>query len=217
MCYNIGMLDYTDICFNIEKYQEMCREKGVTFTLATKTIPKETLERLSERYDLIYGENRVQELVDKYFEGPRWIFIGRLQKNKVKYLVNRVEMICSVDSVNLAKEIQKRCVAKGKVMPVLIEINLGEEQKGGVSIEELPALIQEIQASPNLDWQGLMAVLPIEGAPDAAAKAADVYQTLKKQYPIRYLSMGMSQDFELAIEAGGNMVRLGSAVFGRRS
>ena len=211
------MLEYTDICYNLKAFQKMCREQGVTLTLATKTIPKEMLERLAASYDLIFGENRVQELCDKYFEGPRWIFIGRLQKNKVKYLVDKVEMICSVDSVELAREIQKRCAAKGKVMPVLIEINLGEEQKGGVSLTDLPTLIDEIKRCANLDWQGLMAVLPIERPKEAAARAAAVYGDLQKQYPLRYLSMGMSEDYHIAIDAGANMVRLGSAVFGKRS
>ena len=195
----------------------MCRERDVTLTLATKTIPRDVLERIYARYDVIFGENRVQELCDKYIEGAHWIFIGRLQKNKVKYLVDKVEMICSVDSVDLALEIQKRCLAKGKVMPVLIEINLGETQKGGVSAADLPSLIATVQACPNLVWQGIMAVLPREGAEEAADRASAIYRELQKEYPLRYLSMGMSEDYQIAMDAGANMVRLGSAVFGKRS
>lgn len=211
------MLEYTDICLNVERFQEICRERHVLLTLATKTIPKETLEKLAAQYDLVYGENRVQELTEKYFAGPTWYFIGRLQRNKVKYLVDKVAMICSVDSVELAEEIQKRCAAKGKVMPVLVEINLGEAQKGGVEEAALSALLDEIAVMPNLRLEGLMAVLPRENAEDAAKRAAELYRKAKERYPMTYLSMGMSEDYQIAIEAGANMIRLGSAVFGKRS
>lgn len=218
MCYTIGMLEYTDICFNIDRFLEMCSDEHVTLTLATKTIPQDMLMRVHERYpDLIFGENRVQELVDKYFEGPQWIFIGRLQKNKVKYLVDRVQMICSVDSVELAQEIQKRCAKADKLMPVLLELNLGEEQKGGVSKEEIVDLAEAVAQMPNLQMLGVMTVLPIVGADSAAGTANVVYRLLSSKYHFHYLSMGMSGDYEIAIKHGGNMLRIGSAVFGERS
>ena len=217
MCYNIGMLAYTDICCNIERFERMCAEHGVTLTLATKTIPREVLARLNTEYDLIFGENRVQELCEKYIEDAHWIFIGRLQKNKVKYLVDKVDMICSVDSVDLAQEIEKRCAKIDRVMPVLMELNMGEAQKGGVAPEEAYTLADAIMGLKHLSLEGVMVVLPAEGAEAAAERASEAYRALGERYPMRYLSMGMSGDYDIAMAHGANMLRLGSAVFGKRS
>lgn len=196
----------------------MCEEKHVTLVLATKTIPQEVLKRLHDDYPaIIMGENRQQELCEKYFEGAHWIFIGRLQRNKVKYLVDKVQMICSVDSRELAAEIERQAVKHDKVMPVLIEVNCGEVEKGGVPMGDLPAMIEACRSMPHLEVQGIMAVLPIEGAKEAAQRVGALYDQIKDRYNLRYLSMGMTNDYHLAIEYGANMIRIGSAIFGKRS
>ena len=218
MCYNIGMLAYTDICLNIERFETTCARYGATLTLATKTIPREVLTEVHRDFpSIIFGENRVQELVEKYFAEAKWHFIGRLQRNKVKYLVDKVEMICSVDSVPLAIEIERQAAKIGKTMDVLIEINLGEVQKGGVGEAEQDALVTTILGCPHLHLKGLMAVLPQVGAEAAAKQAKRRYDALAQKVPVEVLSMGMSGDYELSLAAGSTMIRLGSAVFGKRS
>ena len=150
-----------------EKVEEVSRlsDGKATLVLASKTVPQETLSALAAaRPGVIYGENRVQELLSKYFtaEGLTWQFIGRLQTNKVKYIVDKVTMIQSVDSLRLAEEIERRSAKIDKVMDVLIEVNVGgEESKGGVPAEDCLSLAESIAAMPHLRLCGLMSVLPI--------------------------------------------------------
>lgn len=192
--------------------------QGVSLLLATKTIPQEVLEKLAQRYPFCFGENRQQEMTDKWFGDPsRWHFIGRLQRNKVKYLVDKVCVIESVDSVELAEEIERQCAKHGVTMTVLVEVNLGEAQKGGVEIERLPELLDKITQMPHLMLDGLMVVLPKEDAQSKARQAKALFDRYQDKYSLRTLSMGMSEDYKVAIECGSTEIRIGSLVFGQRS
>ena len=196
-----------------------------TLVLASKTVSADVLRALSEaRPGVIYGENRVQELLSKYFvsEKVTWQFIGRLQTNKVKYIADKVDLIQSVDSLKLAEEIEKRSAAINKVMDVLIEVNVGgEESKGGVSPEALYSLAERIRAMKHLRLKGIMSVLP--NADEAVLvplyeELTGIFNALKeKGFELEYLSAGMSGDYYIALCHGANMVRIGSAVFGARN
>ena len=198
-----------------------------TLVLASKMVDKEVLEGLAAaRPSVIYGENRVQELLSKYFEAPglTWQFIGRLQTNKVKYIVDKVSLIQSVDSLRLAEEIERRAAKINKVMDILVEVNVGgEESKGGVPVEELFSLLEAVKTMPHLRLKGLMSVLPAEGEEKLAPlyqKLLDLYDQVKAlqgpNFAVEYLSAGMSGDYAVALKNGSNMVRIGSKVFGAR-
>lgn len=194
--------------------------KDVTIVAATKTVPSEIINTLSSYGITVAGENKVQELLEKYddVKGITWHFIGRLQRNKVKYIADKVQMIHSVDSVALAEEIEKRCAKIDKIMDVLIEINTGDEQsKGGVSYDEADELCAAVKTMPHLKLRGIMGVFPI-GAPEQAySKLGEKYLAIKDKYGLDVLSAGMSADYMTAIKYGANMVRLGSCLFGQRN
>lgn len=176
-----------------------------------------------------FGENKVQELVDKAEQLPddiRWHMIGHLQRNKVKYIVDKVYMIHSVDSLRLAEEISKEAVKRGIIVNILIEVNVaGEESKFGVTPEDTPGLVQEISHLPGILVRGLMTIAPfVENAEDnriffSALKKLYVDITNKNIDNVRmdYLSMGMTGDYEVAIEEGASFVRVGTGIFGERS
>ena len=198
-----------------------------TLVLASKMVDKEVLEGLvAARPGVIYGENRVQELLSKHFEAPglTWQFIGRLQTNKVKYIVDKVSLIQSVDSLRLAEEIERRAAKINKVMDILVEVNVGgEESKGGVPVEKLFSLLDEVKTMPHLRLKGLMSVLPAEGEEKLVPlyqKLLDLYDQVKAlqgpNFAVEYLSAGMSGDYAVALKNGSNMVRIGSKVFGAR-
>ena len=174
------------------------------------------------------GENKVQEIMDKYddIKPVRWHMIGHLQTNKVKYIIDKVSMIHSVDSYKLAAEINKRAASCGITMDILLQVNSAqEESKFGISTEETEGLIMQILDScENIRIRGLMCIAPYADDPEDIKKYFD---SVKEQYDqfstidhpnldFRYLSMGMSHDFPVAIEAGSNLVRVGSAIFGER-
>ena len=174
------------------------------------------------------GENKVQEIMDKYdaVKPVRWHMIGHLQTNKVKYIIDKVDMIHSVDSIKLAKEIDKRAKAAGKTMDILVQINPAEEEsKFGVTIDGAGDLVREIlDTCENIRIKGLMSVAPIAEDPrdvkpyfdGVKAKYDELAQIDDSKLDFEYLSMGMSHDFAVAIEAGSNLVRVGSAIFGER-
>lgn len=191
----------------------------------------QSVEKLLEARDCglkVFGENKVQELVEKYphISGVSWHFIGHLQKNKVKYIIDKVDMIHSVDSLDLAQEINKRASKIGKVMPVLIQINIGREQsKSGIMEEQLDELCGELCKLENIKVQGLMAIPPAE---KVTGEARGYFKQMKnlfnkvsagnyKGFDIKYLSMGMTGDFEEAIEEGANIIRVGTGIFGKRN
>ena len=216
---------YTEHLEEVREAVAACGRE-VTIVAAVKMQTRETVKELMRvAPDLVLGENRVQELTAKYDPAYRWHFIGQLQTNKVKNLVGRVDMIQSVDSVRLAKEISRLSVQRDVTTDILLEVNIGrEENKSGVAPEELESLLGEIAGMPGIFVRGLMAIPPICDEKERLQN----YFSLMRQYFIDikskksdnvamdFLSMGMSGDFEEAILCGSNMVRVGSSLFGKR-
>ena len=199
--------------------------KDVLVIGASKTMPLERILFVRDNTDVkIFGENRVQELLEKYTPDVRWHFIGQLQTNKVKYIVDKVELIHSVDRLSLLKEIDRQAKKHGKVQDILIEVNIGgEEKKGGVAPAEVIDFAKEVDKYPSVRLKGLMSVLPNveKEALDAFyLQLSKLYDTLKQtrldNADIRYLSAGMSNDYDVAVKYGANIVRLGRALFGER-
>ncbi len=192
---------------------------------ASKTMPLERILFVRDNTDVkIFGENRVQELLEKYTPDVRWHFIGQLQTNKVKYIIDKVELIHSVDRISLLQEIDRQAKKHGKVQDILIEVNIGgEEKKGGVAPAEVIDFAKEVDKYPSVRLKGLMSVLPNveKDALDAFyLQLSKLYDTLKQtrldNADIRYLSAGMSNDYDVAVKYGANIVRLGRALFGER-
>ena len=204
------------------------KSEDVILVAVSKTSTPEEVNTAIDAGVTDIGENKVQEIMDKYddIKPVRWHMIGHLQTNKVKYIIDKVDMIHSVDSVKLAKEIDKRAKAAGKTMDILVQINPAEEEsKFGVTIDGAGDLVREILANfENIRIKGLMSVAPIVDDPrdvkpffDAVkAKYDELAQIDDPKLDFEYLSMGMSHDFAVAIEAGSNLVRVGSAIFGER-
>jgi len=212
---------------NLEKiFAEL--PEGVDLVVAAKTrTAEEILQTINAGVKKI-GENYVQEslkVIEKIGDKAQWHFIGHLQTNKVKYVVPVYDMIETVDSIKLAKEIDKQAKKNNKIMPVLIEINSGREpQKFGVMPENTEKLIEEISSLPNIKIMGLMTMGPRFGEPE---KARPYFKETKKIFDkiktanipnveMKYLSMGMSNSYKIAIEEGANMVRIGTKIFGER-
>ena len=200
--------------------------ESITLVGATKTISVDVINQAIEYGLEVVAENKVQEFRDKtdLIKGAKQHFIGHLQTNKVKYLVGKVELIHSVDSVHLAEEIDRQALKKGVVQDILIEINVGGElSKSGFSLQTAKDNIDEIIARlPNVKIRGLMAMLPHSENEDLLVSLfkdmRKLYDDLNKQgYNLTYLSMGMSSDYELAIKNGSNMIRLGRTIFGERN
>ena len=174
------------------------------------------------------GENQVQEIMNKYekVKPVRWHLIGHLQTNKVKYIIDKVAMIHSVESLHLAQEIDKRAAQHGITMDILIQVNSAEEEsKFGISVEETEQMIRDILDNcPNLRIRGLMCIAPYEEDPENAAIYFREVKELYDRYSaidhpnldFKYLSMGMSNDFQVAIQEGSNLIRVGTAIFGQR-
>jgi len=202
--------------------------EGVHLVAATKTRqPEEILEAVEAGIKIV-GENYVQE-AERAYEAvgnrAEWHLIGHLQKNKVKKAVRIFDMIETVDSVDIAREIDKRCAQVGKIMPVLIEVNSGrEKQKSGVFPESVAQLAGEIAALPNIRVVGLMTMGPRFGNPEDSrpyfVETRKIFEGVKQvglpNVEMRYLSMGMTNSYKIAIEEGANIVRLGSRIFGER-
>jgi len=201
---------------------------GVELVAAAKARkPEEVLEAIESEVKII-GENYVQEAERAYeLVGNRakWHFIGHLQRNKVKKAVRIFDMIETVDSVEIAQEIDKRCAQIGKIMPVLIEINSGQEkQKSGVFPENTEQLIKEISTLQNIRVTGLMTMGPRFGNPEDSrpyfVETKKLFEWIKKlnlpNIEMRYLSMGMTNSYKIALEEGANIVRIGSKIFGER-
>lgn len=189
-------------------------------------------ERIVEALEIginSFGENYAQEFRDKYKileeltdKKINWHFIGQIQKNKVKYIVGKADLIHSLDSLSVAQEMDKRAKGLGITVPVLIEVDTGgEDSKGGVSSSKLEEFLGEIDALPTLDVQGLMTMPPYfddkEMARPYFIKLREIRNSLIAKFPgLKQLSMGMSGDFEIAIEEGATIVRVGTAIFGER-
>jgi pyridoxal phosphate enzyme (YggS family) len=200
---------------------------------ATKTIPVDVINSTYDMGVRVIGENRVNELMEKYpLLDKRFDihFIGRLQRNKVKYIIDKVSLIHSLDSVPLAEEIDKRAEAHGKIQDCLIEINLGsEESKGGIPFEEIEDFIGKMLSFPHIRIRGLMGVLPKTEDKEKNIilftkitqkfidiKALNVDNSNMDNIAMEILSLGMSGDYREAVECGSNMVRIGEGIFGKR-
>ena len=205
------------------------RIDNVDFMAVTKTVPAEIVNHSISLGINLLGENRVQEFLDKHeqYSGNYDVhFIGGLQTNKVKYIIDKVSMIHSVDSIKLAAEINKRAESVGKKMDILLEVNIGGEQsKNGIPAEILDELADEAGEFPNLRIRGLMTIPPVDvnGSSERYfEKMARLYSDLqsrkagKENFLVDTLSMGMSGDFEKAIVYGSTIVRIGSLLFGYR-
>ncbi|RGU95039.1 YggS family pyridoxal phosphate-dependent enzyme [Clostridium sp. AF15-17LB] len=206
------------------------RDRGeVTLIAVSKTKPAETLR---EAYDLgvrVFGENKVQELVDKYEALPddiSWHMIGHLQRNKVKYVIDKAELIHSVDSLRLAETIEKEAKKHNITANILIEVNVArEESKFGVMPEELDEIVEKIAGFPHLNVKGLMTIAPnVENPEENRAVFArlrklsvDIASKNVDNMNMSILSMGMTNDYEIAIEEGATMVRVGTGIFGERN
>ncbi|HAZ37927.1 MAG TPA: YggS family pyridoxal phosphate-dependent enzyme [Clostridiaceae bacterium] len=175
----------------------------------------------------VFGENKAQELLEKYpyIDNVKWHFIGHLQKNKVKSIIDKVELIHSVDSIELLEEIDKRSKSINKVMPVLIQINIGkEETKSGINEDEVDSFLEKAIEYKNIKISGFMAIPPkVENKEDSRVyftRMKSLFDRVKDlkcpQLNIKYLSMGMTNDYEIAIEEGANIVRVGTGIFGER-
>jgi pyridoxal phosphate enzyme (YggS family) len=201
-------------------------ERLVTLMAVSKTHPPESIRTAVDCGQLLFGENKIQEAKAKIPLCPgkaRWHFIGHLQSNKVRDAVELFEMIQGVDSLDIAKEISKRAEQAAKTMPVLIEVNVaGEASKFGYSPEKLLVEFNELNALPRIEVHGLMAIPPFTPVPEKARPYFQKLRGLKTECenilgaPLPHLSMGMSGDFEVAIEEGSTMVRVGTALFGER-
>ena len=213
---------------NVEKILSELPD-GVELVAAAKTRrPEEILEAVECGVKII-GENYVQEAERAYEligNKARWHFIGYLQKNKAKKAVKIFDMIETVDSIEIAKELDKRCAQIGKVMPVLVEVNSGrEEQKSGVLPEAVEQLIKEISTFQNIKVKGLMTMGPRFGDPEDSrpyfVETKKIFEKIKKldlpNVEMKYLSMGMTNSYQIALEEGANIVRIGTKIFGERN
>ncbi len=202
---------------------------GVELVAAAKARQPEEILKAVESGVKIIGENYVQEAERAYQvvgNKTKWHFIGHLQKNKGKKAARIFDMIETVDSIEIAKEIDRRCSQIGKVMPVLVEVNSGrEKQKSGVLTEDAEQLVEEISGLQNIKVMGLMTMGPRFGNPEDSrpyfVETRKIYDRIKRldlpNIEMRYLSMGMTNSYQIAIEEGANIVRIGTKIFGERS
>lgn len=216
----------------LDNIKKACERSGrnpedITLISVTKTHGAELINEAIDAGAKDIGENKAQELCNKYddVKPVRWHFIGHLQTNKVKTIIDKVVMIHSVDSDKLASEIDKRAKSSGVVMDILVEINIGmEDSKSGATEEEARDLIKKIRDEyQNLRVRGLMCVPPITDNPENSRryfrKLKDIFESIKElseDENFDTLSMGMSGDYEVAIEEGATVVRVGTAIFGAR-
>ena len=216
-----------------ERIQKSCLkagrdEKEVTLIAVSKTKPVSDLMEAYQEGCREFGENKVQELVDKYEVMPKdihWHMIGHLQTNKVKYIVDKVTMIHSVDSIKLAREISKEAQKKQVIVSILIEVNVaGEESKFGVSMEEAEPLIRKIALLDGIKICGLMTIAPYvedeeknrQYFADLKQLSVDIATKNIDNVSMNVLSMGMTGDYAVAIEEGATYVRVGTGIFGER-
>ena len=222
--------NYEQVVANVKK---ACERSGrnfqdITIIAVSKTKPLSDVEELLSHGVMEFGENKVQEMVDKYEHVSKpvhWHLIGHLQTNKVKYIVDKACLIHSVDSVHLAKEIEKEAAKKGVVAKVLLEVNIAQEEtKFGLKMEEVLPLVESVAEFPHIKIQGLMTIAPYVQNPE---ENRPVFRQLKKlsvdiaakninNVTMSVLSMGMTGDYQVAVQEGATMVRVGTGIFGER-
>ncbi len=223
---NIVSENLKRVQYNIAEAKAKYRNENddVRLMAVTKTVPYEIVNSVIEQGVDLLGENRVQEYLDKkdhYDKNAEVHFIGHLQTNKVKYIVDSVKCIHSVDSLKLAAEIEKLAEKNGIVMNVLTEVNIGgEESKSGISTDMLDELVFGISEMKNIKLCGLMTIPPVGNSEFYFEKMQRIFEDLKAKkvdnVSMDILSMGMSADYVEAIKYGSNIVRVGSAIFGAR-
>lgn len=214
---------------NIQKsLEKVNRVDEVILVGVTKTLDIDTVNKGIELGIDNIGENKVQEIQEKYSllkKYPKIHMIGHLQTNKVKYIIDKVDLIHSLDRRSLAEEIQKRAYKALLIKDVLIQVNISkEESKYGLELEELDIFLEEISAYENIKVRGLMTMAPFDASEEyircVFKRAKETFENMKKlsykNFKIDYLSMGMTNDYMLAIEEGSNMVRVGTGIFGKR-
>lgn len=219
----------------LERIAYVCERSGrnpddITLIAVSKTVNADRAREAIESGILNLGENRVQELTDKYEKlsdtEVKWHMIGHLQKNKVKYIIDKIELIHSVESVELANEIDKRAAKSNLKVNVLVELNIGEEEsKFGISEETVYDFVKSLEQFENINVSGIMTVAPFAENPEEIRwvfkKMKVIFDKLSsmniKNSNMKFLSMGMTNDFEIAIEEGANIIRIGTAVFGERT
>ena len=217
-----------------EKIAKACERAGrdkseVTLIAVSKTKPVEAIREAMEYGAVNFGENKVQEIVDKWetiSEPLNWHMIGHLQRNKVKYIVDKVVLIHSVDSLRLAEQIDEEAKKKQVIVPILIEVNVaGEESKFGVRPEDTIKLVEQIALLTNVKIMGLMTIAPFVSNPEEnrvhfrnlRKLNIDIKSKNIDNVCMDVLSMGMTGDYEVAVEEGATMVRVGTGIFGERS
>lgn len=217
-----------------EKIRQACqrsgrREEDVTLISVSKTRPVEMLKEAYEAGSRDFGENRVQEIMEKYGQMPedvRWHMIGHLQKNKVRQVIDKAVLIHSVDTVELAEQIEKDAAKRDLTVDILLEVNVAEEEsKFGFRTEEVEAAVMKIKEFPHVHIKGLMTIAPF------VSNSEDNREVFKKLYQLyvdirsknidnvnmSVLSMGMTGDYEVAVEEGATMIRVGTGIFGART
>ena len=202
------------------------KREDITLVAVSKTVDIARIQEAVDAGQTVLGENRVQEMVAKIPELPhfvQWHLIGRLQKNKVKYIIKKSELIHSLCSFDVAKEIDRLSKKEGVITPCLLQINIGHEaSKQGLEMDEVDDFIETLAELDSIYIKGLMAIAPqVEDPEDARSyfrEMKDKFDSIKegKNVCMKYLSMGMSHDFQVAIEEGANVVRIGSKIFGER-
>ena len=228
----------TMLCENLKKVEDnvdaACREAGrsrdeVTLIAVSKTKPVEMLSTIYNQGIRDFGENKVQEMCDKMEQLPsdiRWHMIGHLQTNKVKYIVGHTTLIHSVDSLHLAKEIERQAEKKDVTVDILVEVNIAEEEsKFGIHKEETYELVRQIAALPHVHICGLMTIAPYVENPEdnrmyfrgIRQLSVDIAEKNIDNVDMDVLSMGMTGDYMVAIEEGATMVRVGTGIFGERN
>ncbi len=233
----------TDVLRNLEAVEsnirKACERSGrdrseVTLIAVSKTKPVELIMEAYNAGIRNFGENKVQELTKKMEEMPgdiKWHMIGHLQKNKVKYIAGKVELIHSVDSLELAEEISRQCVKRNVEQDILVEINIGdEESKFGVAYDEVTELVYKIIGLPGISVKGLMCIAPNVDNPEKnrelfrkmIKKAVDINHygeytsNVERGCSLSVFSFGMTNDYEVAVEEGATMIRVGTGIFGER-
>lgn len=202
--------------------------QNVTLIAVSKTKPVQDIEEAYNTDIRDFGENKVQELTDKYDKLPkdiRWHLIGHLQRNKVKYIVGKVYLIHSLDSIKLLDELERHYKSKDLIAQVLIQINIGrEESKTGIYLEDLEELLQACEGCNNVKVRGLMTIIPQkdeQSSRDYFRQMKSIFDELTKRkftnISMKVLSMGMTGDYKIAIEEGSSMVRVGEGIFGKRN
>ena len=217
-----------------ENIKKACEKVGrdvneVTLIAVSKTTPYTAIEEALPTGVKDYGENKVQELCDKYEILPKdikWHMIGHLQRNKVKYLVGKASLIHSVDSIRLAEQIEKEYAKADEIANILIEVNMAqEESKFGITSEETEQLVREIAKFPHIRIKGLMTIAPYTDNPESnrvyfrnmKKLSVDIENKNIDNVSMSVLSMGMTGDYQVAVEEGATLVRVGTGIFGERN